>query len=47
MLHGDTEASFAVTAAGRVLARHVSPGEIDDVLRTLPEPIRELIAGAS
>ena len=45
LLHGDTEASFAVTAAARVLRRHVSAGEIDDVLRTLPAGLRSLISG--
>ena len=44
-LHGDTEASFAVRAAASVLRRHVSPGEIDGVVRTLPESLRSLIAG--
>jgi uncharacterized protein (DUF2267 family) len=27
----------------RVLARHVSPGELDDVMRTLPEGLRRLL----
>jgi uncharacterized protein (DUF2267 family) len=45
LLHGDTEASFAVTAAARVLTRHVSEGEIEDVLRTLPADLRSLIFG--
>jgi uncharacterized protein (DUF2267 family) len=44
MLHGDTEASYAVSAATRVLARHVSAGEIEDVARTLPERLRRLIS---
>jgi uncharacterized protein (DUF2267 family) len=44
-LHGPTEASFAVTAAAKTLTRHISPGEIDDILRTLPAPIRALITG--
>jgi len=43
-LRGDTEASYAVQAAAGVLRRHVSAGEIDGVLRTLPEPLRSLIA---
>lgn len=43
LLPGDTEASFAVTAAAAVLRRHVSAGEIEDVARTLPEPLRRLI----
>jgi uncharacterized protein (DUF2267 family) len=43
MLHGDTEASFAVRAASRVLAQHVSPGEIEDVVRALPHELRPLV----
>ena len=43
---GDTEASFAVAAAMRVLRRHVSEGEIDDVLGVLPAPVRTLLATA-
>ena len=39
-MHGDTEASLASTAAMRVLRRHVSAGEIDDVLAVLPHEIR-------
>jgi uncharacterized protein (DUF2267 family) len=42
-LHGDTEASFAVEAAARVLARHVSGGEMEDVARTLPAELRRLL----
>ena len=45
LLSGDTEASFAVEAAAGVLRRHVSAGEIEDVVRTLPESLRSLIAG--
>lgn len=45
LLAGDTEASFAVQAVTRVLARHVTAGELDDVLRTLPESLRPLIRG--
>jgi uncharacterized protein (DUF2267 family) len=43
LLHGDTEASFAVAAVARVLARRVSPGELEDVVRTLPESLRPLV----
>jgi uncharacterized protein (DUF2267 family) len=43
LLPGDTSASFAVQAAASVLRRHVSAGEIDDVVRLLPEPLRALI----
>lgn len=45
LLHGDTEASFAVAAAARVLTRHVSQGEVDDLRRALPEELRSLLAG--
>ena len=44
-LHGETEASFAVEAAARVLARHVSGGEMEDVARTLPAELRQLVTG--
>ena len=40
VMHGDTEASFATMAAARVLRRHVSAGEIEDVLAVLPREIR-------
>jgi uncharacterized protein (DUF2267 family) len=43
-LHGETEASYAAAAAARVLSRHVSSGEIEDVLATLPAAIRPLFA---
>jgi uncharacterized protein (DUF2267 family) len=39
---GETEASHAVTAVARVLHRHVSEGELDDVLAILPEKLRPL-----
>lgn len=39
---GDTEASHAVAAVATVLARHVSPGEMEDVLAILPARIRPL-----
>jgi uncharacterized protein (DUF2267 family) len=41
---GKTEASLAVEGVTRVLRRHVSPGEIDDILAILPDPIKTLIA---
>ncbi|HET8755320.1 MAG TPA: DUF2267 domain-containing protein [Solirubrobacteraceae bacterium] len=44
MLHGDTEASFTVAAVARVLARRVSAGEFDDIVRTLPETLRPLVS---
>ena len=42
-LAGETEASFAATAASRVLRRHISEGEGLNVLRVLPHPLRELL----
>ena len=43
-LGGETEASFAATAANRVLARHVSAGETESVLGVLPEHLREFLS---
>lgn len=43
-LAGETEASYAAQAVATVLRRHVSAGEIADVLATLPEGMRKLIA---
>jgi uncharacterized protein (DUF2267 family) len=42
-LAGETEASFAAAAAGRVLRRHVSAGEAESVLHALPHHLRELL----
>ena len=42
-LAGETEASFAATAASRVMRRHVSAGEGESVLRALPHHLRELL----
>jgi uncharacterized protein (DUF2267 family) len=42
-LAGETEASFAASAANRVLSRHISAGEMTSVLRTLPEHLREFL----
>lgn len=39
---GETEASHAVAAVMRVLHRHVSEGELDDVMAVLPERLRPL-----
>jgi uncharacterized protein (DUF2267 family) len=44
-LAGETEASFAATAASRVMRRHVSAGEGEGVLRALPHHLRELLGG--
>jgi len=43
-LIGDTEAWFAVEAVARVLRRHVSDGEIDQVVRALPLSLQGLVA---
>jgi uncharacterized protein (DUF2267 family) len=43
-LAGETEASFAATAAGRVLRQHVSGGEGDSILRALPQHVRQLLS---
>jgi uncharacterized protein (DUF2267 family) len=40
------QVAVAAAAATRVLRRHVSAGEIDDVLAQLPKEIRELLEGA-
>ena len=39
---GTTEASLAVEAVTRTLRRHVSTGEVEEVLAVLPDPLREL-----
>ena len=44
-LVGETEASVACQAASRVLHRHVSEGELDDVIAGLPEELKPLLAG--
>jgi uncharacterized protein (DUF2267 family) len=43
LLTGTTDASYAVAGAASVLRRHVSEGEIADVLAVLPTPVRELL----
>ncbi len=42
-LAGETEASFAATAASRVLRHRISPGEGDSVLQALPRHLRDLL----
>ena len=42
-LAGETEASFAATAASGVLRSHISAGEASSVLHVLPEHLRELL----
>jgi uncharacterized protein (DUF2267 family) len=43
-LAGTTDASFAAAAVTAALRRHVAAGEMDDVLRALPEAVRPLLA---
>jgi uncharacterized protein (DUF2267 family) len=45
MLPAETEASFACAAAARVLRRHVSEGEIEDVVKVFPESLRPVLDG--
>lgn len=42
---GETSASYACAAAARVLRRHVSEGEIADVVAVFPEEMRPVLAG--
>jgi uncharacterized protein (DUF2267 family) len=44
-LPGETEASYVCAAAARVLRRHVSAGEIEDVAAVFPEELRTVLAG--
>lgn len=43
-LDGETEASYAVSAAAKVLQRHVSSGEVDDVRAILPEDLKVIVS---
>jgi uncharacterized protein (DUF2267 family) len=43
LLAGDTEAEFAFTVVMQVLCRHVSAGEIEDVMAQLPPDLRALL----
>lgn len=45
LLKGDGEASHACTAAWKVLRRHVTEGELEDVEGLLPKKLRALVAG--
>lgn len=45
VLSGETEASYACSAAARVLRRHVSEGEMHDVVAIFPEELRPVLAG--
>lgn len=42
-LSGDTAASYAVGAASRVLRKHVSAGEIEDIRAQLPENLQPIL----
>jgi len=44
-LTGETQTSYACSAAARVLRRHVSEGEMDDVIALFPEEMRPVLAG--
>ena len=44
LLPGETEASYACSAAARLLRRHVSEGEIADVVAVFPEELRVILA---
>jgi uncharacterized protein (DUF2267 family) len=45
-LAGATQASFAASAAGRELRRHISEGEAAKVLHALPKHLREVLDGS-
>jgi uncharacterized protein (DUF2267 family) len=43
-LDGETEASYAVSSAAKILQRHVSSGEIDDVRAILPDDLKVIVS---
>ncbi|MGZ5337679.1 MAG: DUF2267 domain-containing protein, partial [Solirubrobacterales bacterium] len=45
LLPGETEASYACSAAARVLRRHVSEGEIEDVIAVFPKELEVVLEG--
>ncbi len=46
-LAGETQASFAATAAYRVMSRHISAGETGSLLHVLPEQLRDFLGAAT
>ena len=44
LLPGETEASYACSAAARLLRRHVSEGEMADLVAVFPEELRVVLA---
>jgi len=44
LLPGETEASYACSAGARLLRRHVSDGEIADLVAVFPEELRVVLA---
>ena len=40
---GETEASLAVTAVTKIMRRHLTAGEIDEVLAVLPDRLKVLV----
>lgn len=44
-LKGETQASFACAAAARVMRRHVSAGEIDDIVAVFLDEMRPVLGG--
>jgi uncharacterized protein (DUF2267 family) len=43
-LDGETEASYAVSSAAKVLQRHVSAGELEDVRAVLPDNLKVILS---
>lgn len=42
-LDGETEASYAVSSAAKVLRRHASTGELDDIRAVLPDDLKVIV----
>jgi uncharacterized protein (DUF2267 family) len=42
-LAGPTEASFAAESITRMLRRHMTAGQVDELLQVLPEPVRRVL----